>query len=57
MAELPKAARIARVVAFAMAALMLMGALLGPIILAVAALVPLCAAIGITRGRVWGAWG
>jgi hypothetical protein len=57
MAELPKAARIARVVALVMAALTLMGALLGPIILAAAALVPLCAAIGITRRRVWGAWG
>lgn len=57
MAELPKVARIARVVAFLMAALTLMGALLGPIILVPAALVPLCAAIGITRRRVWGAWG
>jgi hypothetical protein len=54
---LPQAARIARVVAFVMAVLILTGALLGPSILAAAALVPLCAAISITRGRVWGAWG
>jgi signal peptidase I len=57
MAELPKAARIARMVAFVMVGLTLMVAVIGPIILVAAALVPLCAAIGITRRRVWGAWG
>jgi signal peptidase I len=57
MSELPKAARIARVVAFVMAALTLVTALVGPIVVAAAAIVPLCAALGITRRRVWGAWG
>ena len=50
-------AKIASIVAFVMAGLLVWGALTGPIILLPAALVPLLAGIGILRKRVWSAYG
>jgi signal peptidase I len=52
-----KMPRIASVVAFVMAALTVIGALTGPIIVLPLALVPLLAGIGIWRRRVWSAYG
>ena len=53
----PKLPKIACVVAFVMAALIVIGALLSSIVIAPMALVPLCAAVGIMRRRVWSAYG
>jgi signal peptidase I len=50
-------ARIARILAFLMAALVVIEAVFGPIVILPMALVPLLAGIGITRRRVWSAWG
>jgi signal peptidase I len=48
---------VALVVAFAITAIDIFEGLTGPIAGLAAALVPLCACIGILRGRAWGAWG
>jgi len=52
-----KLPRIAAIVAFVLAALGIIGALTGPIVLLPAALIPLLAGIGILRKRVWSAYG
>lgn len=49
--------RVAAVVAFGIVGIVLLGALVGPIVVLPFALVPLCAGIGILRGRVWSAYG
>ena len=50
--------RAAWIIAFIVAALGILGALItGPIILLPAALIPLCAGIGIRRGKAWSSWG
>ena len=55
--HLPKIARVAAIVAFAAAALMIVSALSGPIAGLPFALIPLFAGIGILRRRVWSAYG
>jgi hypothetical protein len=57
--EIPaKLPRIAYVVAYLMAGLIIITAvLIGPIVVLPSALIPLIAAVGIMRGRVWSAYG
>lgn len=57
MSTIPKLARVASILAFVTALFVAAGALLGPIAAMPFALVPLCAGIGIWRGRAWSAWG
>src|SRR5438445_6258977 len=52
-----KIPRIASIVAFVLAAGVVFVAVTGPIIFALAALIPLFAGIGIMRRRVWSAYG
>jgi signal peptidase I len=54
---LPKIARTAYIVAFVIAGLGVIGALMGPIVALPLALIPLVVGIGILRGRVWSAYG
>lgn len=52
-----KLPRIASIVAFVVAAIIVLEGLLGPIVLLPLAIVPLCAGVGILRKRVWSAYG
>jgi len=49
--------RIASVVAFVIAGIVILNGLLGPVVVLPFAVVPLCAGIGILRKRVWSAYG
>jgi signal peptidase I len=49
--------RIASIVAFLIAGLVILNGLLGPIVVLPFALAPLCAGIGILRNRAWSAYG
>jgi signal peptidase I len=57
MPTLRKLPRIAAIVAFIIAGMVVLEGLLGPIVVAPFAIVPLCAGVGILRKRVWGAYG
>jgi signal peptidase I len=57
MPTLSKLPRIATIVAFVIAGILILVALLGPIVLLPFAIIPLCAGIGILRKRVWSAYG
>jgi signal peptidase I len=57
MQTLKRLPRIASVVAFVFAGIVILAGLLGPIIVLPFAMVPLCAGIGILRNRVWSAYG
>lgn len=57
MQTLDRLPRIASVVAFVIAGIVILNSALGPIVILPFALVPLCAGIGILRKRVWGAYG
>ncbi len=54
---MPKLARIAFIVAFIMAGLTAISALIGQIVLLPTALIPLMAGVGIVRRRAWSAYG
>jgi signal peptidase I len=58
MTKLPKIAKAACAIAFVIAALEFFAAFwIGPILMALLAMIPLLAGIGIVRGRVWSAYG
>jgi signal peptidase I len=57
MPSLNKLPRIASVVAFVIAGIIILLGVLGPIIILPFAIVPLCAGVGILRKRVWSAYG
>jgi signal peptidase I len=54
---MPTVAYAACIIAFLTAAGIAVSAFLGPIVLLLAAVVPLCSAIGILRRHAWAAWG
>jgi signal peptidase I len=57
METLGRLPRIASVVAFVIAGIVILNGLLGPVVVLPFAIVPLCSGIGILRRRVWGAYG
>jgi signal peptidase I len=57
MPPLNKLPRIASIVAFVIAGIIILSALFGPIIILPFAIVPFCAGVGILRKRVWSAYG
>src|ERR1035438_2875727 len=57
MQNLKRLPRIASIVAFVIAGITILTALLGPIVVLPAAILPLCAGIGILRKHVWSAYG
>lgn len=57
MQALSRLPRIASIVAFVIAGIIVLSGLLGPIVVLPVASVPLCAGIGILRNRVWSAYG
>ena len=57
MPPLNRLPRIASIVAFVIAGLIILSGALGPIIILPLAIVPLCAGVGILRKRVWSAYG
>jgi signal peptidase I len=52
-----KLPRIASIVAFVIAGIIILEGLMGPVLLLPLAIIPLCAGIGIWRKRVWSAYG
>jgi signal peptidase I len=57
MPTLGKLPRIAAIVAFVIAGIIVLEALLGPVVALPMAIIPLCAGVGILRRRVWSAYG
>jgi signal peptidase I len=57
MPTLKKLPRVTAIVAFAIAGMIVLAGLMGPIVVLPFAIVPLCAGIGILRKRVWSAYG
>lgn len=57
METLGRLPRIASIVAFVIAGIVVFNGLLGPVVVLPFAVVPLCAGIGILRKRVWSAYG
>jgi len=57
MPTLNKLPRVAAIIAFVIAGIIVLFGLLGPILVLPFAIIPLCAGIGILRKRVWSAYG
>ncbi|MGD0345314.1 MAG: signal peptidase I [Terracidiphilus sp.] len=57
MQTLKKLPRIAAIVAFVIAGIIVLAGSLGPVVILPLAVVPLCAGVGILRKRVWSAYG
>jgi signal peptidase I len=57
MEKLKRLPRIASIVAFVMAGLLIIAGIFGPIVLLPLALIPLASGVGILRRRVWSAYG